>query len=110
MDTLPTTLKDLITLGMGAGGVWLSVKVMTAIKQTVWSADTCVYVGMGLAGVIGIGFWALGGAMGYVQFPATVGDYWWRTWIEAVCGVGFTTAILAKVYYDKVYHPLEKSQ
>jgi hypothetical protein len=46
--------------------------------------------------------------MGYVQFPATVGDYWWRTWIEAICGVGFTTAILAKVYYDKVYHPLEK--
>jgi hypothetical protein len=52
--------------------------------------------------------WVAGGAMGYNTFPATTGEWWWRAWVETVVGVGLTVAVLAKGYYDGVYHPLDK--
>jgi hypothetical protein len=109
MDTWPTSTKMVLELLGGALGVWLSVKVMEQIKQADWTADQCVYMGTFIAGLIGIVAWGLGGFMGYNTFPATVGEYWWRGWIEAIVAVGLTTGAVAKVYYDTLYHPAVKA-
>jgi hypothetical protein len=108
MDTLPTSLKVLLTTSAGMVAIWLSIRAMNLIKRPEWSENRCVYTGMTVAGVIGIVIWVAGGAMGYNTFPATTGDWWWRGWVETIMGVGLTVAVLAKGYYDGVYHPLDK--
>lgn len=108
METLPTSLKTLLELLGGSLGIYLSVRIMEAIKLSSWSIDRCTWTGIFIAAILGVAAWVGGCVMGYNQFPATTGDFWWRAWVEVIVGVGLVSGVAAKAYYDQIYHPLDK--
>jgi hypothetical protein len=97
MDQLPTDLKSLLTLGMGVGAARVSIWLMNRVKRAAWTNDTCEYMSLGIASVLGIACYGVGIAMLWNPLP---GD--WRAWVNTLVSVGIATGGAAKLWYDKL--------
>lgn len=99
-----TTLKELISYIMLVGAARFSVWIMKQIKSPDWDANTKTYIGMFLAGAIGVAVWAF--SVCIMQYaPAPEGD--WRAWFDAGAAVALVVGLGAKVWYDAWLHPRE---